>query len=306
MHLVLGLLAGSLNSLAGVSTGALAAAVLLHLGKIAAEARSWHWIVSHAHDHRVRFRTTLAAFVGSIGANVALPGRVGDAYRVGVVRRRVPDSSVVTITSTIGLETALEIGFGLVVVAVVLLGGGTPVPTLPADSIALAVVAVAALVAVTLGLRYREQARRLAARALRGFAVVRSPRAFVARVLSWKLLAWGFRLGSVYAFLVAFHLPASGQMVLGVVAAQSVAAILPLLPGNAGTQQAALLVALAGSASAASVLGFGVGMQAATAVADVVIGLAAIAIVAGPVGRRRRANRPHGGGMAAGMLLEKQ
>ncbi len=64
------------------------------------------------------------------------------------------------------------------------------------------------------------------------------------------------------------------------VAAQNVAASLPLLPGNAGTQQAAIGLALAGTAGAASLLGFGVGMQAATAVADVLVGIAAVALVA--------------------------
>ena len=60
----------------------------------------------------VRFRTTLGAFVSSIGANAVLPARVGEALRVGIVRRRVPGSSVVTIAATIVLETAIEVAFG--------------------------------------------------------------------------------------------------------------------------------------------------------------------------------------------------
>ena len=94
------------------------------------------------------------------------------------------------------------------------------------------------------------------------------------------LVAWSLRLGSVYAFLVAFHVPAAPWTALAVVAAQNVAASVPLLPGNAGTQQAAIGVALAGSASAAALLGFGVGMQAATTIADLVLGAAALAVVA--------------------------
>jgi uncharacterized membrane protein YbhN (UPF0104 family) len=113
-----------------------------------------------------------------------------------------------------------------------------------------------------------------------GFAILRSPGAFVARVLPWKLLAWTLRLGTVYAFLLAFHVPAAPWTALVVVAAQNVAAAMPLLPGNAGTQQAAIGVALAGSASAAGVLAFGVGMQAATAIADVALGTAALVLVA--------------------------
>ena len=124
----------------------------------------------------------------------------------------------------------------------------------------------------------------------RGFAIVTSPRSFVSGVLSWKLDAWTLRLGTVYAFLVAFHVPAAPWTAVVVVAAQNVAAAVPLLPGNAGTQQAAIGVALAGSASAGDVLGFGLGMQASTAIADIVLGAAALALVAGR-GRSRSALR---------------
>lgn len=289
MQGLLTILAGAWQSLAGVSLVALALAVALHVGKLAAEARAWHWIVSHAHGRQqVRFRTTLGAFVGAIGANAILPARVGEALRVGVVRRHVPGSSIVTIAATVVLETAIEVVFGVAVIATVVLtgrslGSGSAVPTisgLAAHPIALGVGASLALAAILLGLVYRRRARALLARMAEGFAIVRSPRAFVARVLSWKLVAWTFRFGSVYAFLVAFHMPAAPWTALAVVAAQNVAASIPLLPGNAGTQQAAIGVALAGSASAAGLLGFGVGMQAATAIADVVLGAAALSLVA--------------------------
>jgi uncharacterized membrane protein YbhN (UPF0104 family) len=147
-------------------------------------------------------------------------------------------------------------------------------------SVVLTVVACLASAAFVLGLVYRQRARALLARMARGFSIIRSPRAFVARVLSWKLVAWALRLGAVYAFLLAFHVPAAPWTALAVVAAQNVAGSLPLLPGNAGTQQAAIGVALAGTASATALLGFGVGMQVATAIADLILGAAALALVA--------------------------
>ena len=290
MHGAEAMLAGAVHSLAGVSFTMLALAVGLHVGKLGAEARAWHGIVRHAHASRpVRFRTTLGAFVGSIGANAVLPARVGEALRVGVVRRNVPGSNVVTIAATIVLETAIEVAFGAaVIVAVVLAGrsfgpGDNPawdVRVLTAHPLALAGIACLGLVVLALGLVQRKRVGALFARMAEGFAVVRSPRAFVVHVLSWKLVAWSLRLGSVYAFLVAFHVPAAPWTALAVVAAQNVAASVPLLPGNAGTQQAAIGVALAGSASAAALLGFGVGMQAATTIADLVLGAAALTVVA--------------------------
>jgi uncharacterized membrane protein YbhN (UPF0104 family) len=284
------ILGGTWHSLASVSATALGVAVALHVGKLFAEARAWHSIVSHAHvPQQVRFRTTCGAFVGSIGANAVLPARVGEALRVGVVRRHVPGSSVVTIAATIVLETGIEGAFGVAVIAAVMFGGrsftasgplSAPVPGLVAHPAVPAVLACFAVTSVALGFVFRERARPLVSRMAAGFSIVRSPRRFAAGVLSWKLVAWTLRLGAVYAFLVAFHVPAAPWTALVVVAAQNVAGSVPLLPGNAGTQQAAIGIALAGSASASSLLGFGVGMQAATAAADLVIGVSALALVA--------------------------
>lgn len=287
---VLSTAAGAWNGLVGVSLGALVVAVGLHVAKIVAEARAWHWIVSHAHTpQEVRFRTTCGAFLGGIGAGVVLPARVGEALRIGVLKRRLPGSSVVTIVATIVLETGVEAAFGVAVIAAAVLGGqalgrggahGAALPQLLAQPAALVVLSGLAAAGVVVGLFLRARARRFLTRMADGFSIVRSPRLFVARVLSWKLVAWALRLGSVYAFLLAFHVPATAWTALVVVAAQNVAASIPLLPGNAGTQQAAIGLALAGSAGAASLLGFGVGMQAATSVADLALGAVAFALVA--------------------------
>jgi uncharacterized membrane protein YbhN (UPF0104 family) len=152
-------------------------------------------------------------------------------------------------------------------------------PSVPGP-VALAVAGAVLVTGAAVALACRTRARPFLARLGLGFAVVRSPRAFVTGVLSWKAVAWTLRLGSVYAFLLAFHVPAAPWTALVVVAAQNVAGSVPLLPGNAGTQQAAIGVALAGTASAAALLGFGVGMQASTAAADLVLGAVAVGFVA--------------------------
>jgi glycosyltransferase 2 family protein len=289
MHGLMGIAAGTLSSLAGVSVAALAVAVALHLAKLAAEARAWHGIVRHTHAGRgVSFRTTLGAFVGAIGANAILPARVGEALRVGVVRKELPGSSVITIAATIVLETAIEAAFGFVVVVAAFVAGGSvasggvtgAIAAVAARPVALVAIGLLASAAACAAIVFRRHVRSVVARMADGFAIVRSPRAFAGGVMTWKLVAWSLRLACVYAFLVAFHVPAAPWTAVVVVAAQNVAASLPLLPGNAGTQQAAIGLALAGTAGAASLLGFGVGMQATTAVADVAVGAAALALVA--------------------------
>ncbi len=289
MHAVHAIAVGTWSSLAGVSVELLAVALALHLAKLVAEARAWHAIVRHAHaGSDVSFRTTLGAFVGAIGANAILPARVGEALRVGVVRRELAGSSVITIVATIVLETAIEAVFGVAAVVAVLVGGGSiaaggvtgALAAIAAHPVVLAALGLLLGAAASAAIPFRRHIRSVASRMAEGFSIVRSPRAFATGVMSWKLVAWCLRLACVYAFLVAFHVPAAPWTAVVVVAAQNVAASLPLLPGNAGTQQAAIGLALAGSAGTATLLGFGVGMQASTGAADVAIGIVALALVA--------------------------
>ena len=289
MHGVAVILAGVGHSLAGVSFAALAIAVALHVGKLSAEARSWHWIVRYAHDSSdVRFRTTWAAFASSIGANAVLPARVGEALRVGVVRRHVPGSSVVTVVATIVLETVIELAFAAAVIIAVVLGG----QSLGSNGRAPAL----------LGLP-RTQWPSVPSRAssLRAWR----PGSCSGRVRGYFSAAWrrgsrscarlgrssaGFSRGSwspgrcASAACMRFSSPSTFPRRPGACSSSSrprtSPASVPLLPGNAGTQQAAIGVALAGSASVAGVLGFGVGMQAATAITDLVLGAAALFLVA--------------------------
>ncbi len=286
MHAILDLTVGAAHTLAGASLAALAVAVALHLGKVAAEARSWHGIVSHAYPAgRVRFRTTFGAFAGAIGANAVLPARVGDALRLGIMRRRVTGSTVATIGATIVLETAIEVVFGLGVIAAVLVAGrsvgvvGSPTAVLHSHPIALGTVGVSAIVVGLVGWFMRRRLAGVTAAMAQGMSVVRRPQQLLRGVMTWKILAWTLRFGAVYCFLVAFHLSGGLWVVLLVIAAQNLAGLLPLLPGSAGTQQAALALALAGTVSAAAVVGFGVGMQVATTLADVAIGVVAVALI---------------------------
>jgi uncharacterized membrane protein YbhN (UPF0104 family) len=283
---ILALAVGAAHTLGGASLGVLMVALALHLGKVAAEARSWHAIVSSAHPAgRVRFRTTLGAFAGAIGANAVLPARVGEALRLGIMRRRVSGATVATIAGTIVLETAIEVVFGLGVISVVLIAGrsvgpvSSPIAVVLSHPVALAAIGAGAVVLGIIGWVLRQRLARITASMAQGMSVVRSPGQLLRGVMAWKLLAWTFRFAAVYCFLLAFHLGGGLWVVLLVVAAQNLAGLLPLAPGSAGTQQAALAFALAGTVSAAAVVGFGVGMQLATALADVVIGVVAVALV---------------------------
>jgi uncharacterized membrane protein YbhN (UPF0104 family) len=287
MQPIVSFLTHAVDGLLGVSFGALAVAILLHFVKVAAEARSWHAIVAHAYRH-VRFRVTFGAFAGAIGANAFLPGKIGEALRLVIVRRQTRDSCSSTIAATMLLETAIDAAFSVAIVCTILVAGtslgafGSPVADIHGfvenrPLLAASVLTVAGSTVVTI--RLRAHIGRILADMAKGFAIVRTSR-LVHPVLTWKFAAWVLRLATVYWFLVAFHMDATPWTVLAVVAAQMMASLVPILPGNAGAQQAALVVALSGTASAATVVGFGIGMQAATGFADILLGMLAVGLVA--------------------------
>ena len=230
--------AGALSSLTRMSPWLLGVASVLHVAKMTAEARAWHGIVGPSHAGApIPFRTTLGAFLGAIGANALLPARVGEAFRLGIVRRYANGASLAAMGGTVVLETLLELGFAT-------LGDrhgarrwplgrharqpgrhGRHASGVPAAVGALLV--AAALLCAVLRRRIAPVIRELA----RGFAVLRHPHA-LGRVIGWKVVAWALRIGMVATFLLAFGLPATFWTVALVLAAQNAAALLPLTPGK--------------------------------------------------------------------------
>jgi uncharacterized membrane protein YbhN (UPF0104 family) len=286
-----------LEKFGGVSLGAFALALLLHVAKLIARARGWHNIVRAAYpESPLRFRDALGAFFVGAGVDSFVPARVGELLRVELVRRRAPESTFPGLVSTLFAEYVLDVILTVVVVGLVVAFGPIPqgssliLGPLARHSLILPAVAVVGLVVLLIvGRRLRPGLRPLLAEARRGLAVLTSPSYYLGRVAGWQVLGWVLRIASVYWFLVAFGVPASIGTAALVVAVQLAAGAIPLTPGGAGSQQAMLIVALSAS-TAATVLAFGIGMQAATVLTNIVLGAVSLLWMTGSV--RWRALRP--------------
>jgi len=286
-----------LEKFGGVSLGAFALALVLHVCKLCARARGWHNIVRAAYpDSPLRFRDALGAFFVGAGVDSFVPARAGELLRVELVRRRMPDAKFPGLVSTLFAEYVLDVILTVVVVALVVAFG--PIPQGPSlilgpmarHSLLVPAVAVAAVAVVALVcLRLRPNLRPLLGEIRRGLAVLRSPSYYLRRVAGWQVLGWVLRISSVYCFLVAFGVPATVGTAALVVAVQLAAGAVPVTPGGAGSQQAMLIVALSAT-TAATVLAFGIGMQAATVITNIVLGAVSLLLMTGSV--RWRALRP--------------
>ena len=77
-----------------------------------------------------------------------------------------------------------------------------------------------------------------------------------------------------------------------VVIATGLAGVIPFLPGGVGAQQAMLVYALRKTASAASVIAFGVGLQVGVTLINLAVGMLALMITFRTLALRGAARRP--------------
>jgi uncharacterized protein (TIRG00374 family) len=114
-----------------------------------------------------------------------------------------------------------------------------------------------------------------------GFAILLDRRRFLLGVILPQAISWVFRLATLYFFLEAFGVHASIHNALLVQVVDSLATLFPATPGGAGTKQGLIVYLFRGQAISKSLLlAFSVGMNIAITVINLLMGLAAIGLMA--------------------------
>jgi uncharacterized membrane protein YbhN (UPF0104 family) len=296
------------SQIAAVSFGPLALAILLHVLKLALRVRAWQNILRASYpEATVPYRGIFGSYVAGVGVNSIAPARGGDLVKLYLAKRRVEDSTYPTLASSLVVETIFDfvVATALLLWALKLgiLPGVPDLPRLPAfdwtfviehPELAALLGGVLLFGAVLLVGWASRHVNALRAKLARGFAVLHDRRAFVRDVISWQAASWLARIGSVWFFLEAFHIDATAETAVAVLVVQSLSTLLPFTPGGAGAQQAVLVFALAGTASATAILSFSVGMQLTTVAVNVVLGFGAIAVMLRTLSWRRHVESERG------------
>jgi uncharacterized membrane protein YbhN (UPF0104 family) len=289
------------DHLAAVRWDALAIALAFHALKAVIRTFAWRNILRAAFPGaRVRRRTVVGAYLAGVGVNSIAPARAGDAVKLYIARHGIEGSNYATLTSSLAVETLFDFVVGLILFLWALQLGVLPsldvLPRLPnvdwtwilrhprLGFVFGFVLALLALAGATWLARHISEFRR---RLVRGFAILGDRRRYVTEVVSWQALAWVFRFLSVWWFLKAFNVPATLENALLVLVVQTLATLLPLSPGGAGTQQGLTAYILRGKASTTALLSFSVGMNIATTALNVVLGFGAILLTLRTVRWRR-------------------
>ena len=228
------------EAISGGAVGWLLPALCIHI--TAQVCRSFGWY--HALDASwpgVSRRRAAAWYVAGAGLSGLLSGRGGDAVRLALAKRELPDASWPALVGTAVVEVTAQ-GVASLAIALVAIGIGVhalPVPALPLVAAGLAAV----LVIVLVGARARS-VRRLFGEFVRGFAAVRHPRRYASRILGWELAAKLLRLGAVACFLQAFALPVTLPVIVTVALLYGSGNVLPIPGAGTAASAGALLVAV--------------------------------------------------------------
>ena len=283
------------DHLAAVRWEFLALARALHLAKLVLRSLAWRAILTAAYPaQRPKLRSAFGAYVAGVGVNSVAPARAGDVIKLYLIKHRIPEASYATLTPTLVVETLLDfvVGIGLIVWALSL--GVLPTHQayshLPSvdwgffvrhekwTAIGLLALLAAALIAFIVFLEKGEAFR---ARVGRGFAILRTPRRFLLRVVLPQALSWVLRIAALYYFLRAFGVNATVHNAMLAQVVDSLSTLFPATPGGAGTKQGLIVVLFAGEAvSKTALLAFSVGMNIAIVAFNLILGAIALFVMA--------------------------
>jgi uncharacterized protein (TIRG00374 family) len=211
--------------------------------------------------------------------NGVLPLRLGEVARAFLASRAQPSVTIPRALSTIVVERLLDL---LSVIGLVALGASTSLPPeLRAAALAGAPLALGGLIVLVLlaanqrfSLRLldallgalpaleRFPIRHITQDIFAGVATLAKPVIFL-RVVGWTIISWVLSVAAGWVLMFAFWETASWSASLLMIAAASLAIALPAVPGNVGTYEAAIVLALSPSA-------YGQPLETATAFAVIV------------------------------------
>lgn len=283
------------HHLAAVHWQYLGYAIACHVVKLLFRAGAWRAIVNAAYpDTRLRFRSAFGAYIAGVGVNSIVPARGGDVVKLYLVRHRVPGSSYATLTPTLIVETMFDFVTAGALILWALTAGVLPthqlysrIPTvdwkffLRHERVTAIVLAVLLILAAIFFFRVRRRVDEFRLHVRQGFAILEDRPRFLRRVILPQAISWVFRIASLYFFLKAFGVTANIHNALLAQVVDSLATLFPATPGGAGTKQGLTEFLFRGrGVSHTLLLAFSVGMNIAIVVANLLMGLVAIGLMA--------------------------
>jgi uncharacterized membrane protein YbhN (UPF0104 family) len=294
------------EQLAAVKFTALGLAVVAHILKTMCTSRAWRNTIAAAYpDEPVPWRGIWAAYLAGVGVNAIVPVRAGDAVRLYLTHRAVPDSTYTTLASTVLVLSFFDMGMALLIFLYALTLGVLPavgsLGKLPGFDFGFFVANpefsfVLFLVLLIFGVIgffwLRLHVAEFKQRVRQGFAVLGDRTRYLREVALWQAGDWMLRFVAIWFFLDAFGIQQSLRNVLLVQVTQSLATLVPISPGGIGTEQAFIVYVFNGTGiGRATLLAFSVGMKLTLITTNVILGFGALFLTLGHVDWRSLAGK---------------
>ena len=283
------------HHLAAVKWEFLAYAIACHVIKLLFRAGAWRAILAAAYpEAEPKFRSVFGAYMAGVGVNSVVPARGGDVVKLYLVKQRMPGASYATLTPTLIVETLFDFVTAGAIIVWAMASGVLPthqfysrIPSvdwkffLRHESFTAILLGVLMLAAVVGYFWVRLRVDRFRERVRRGFAILDDRPRFLRSVIAPQSISWIFRIASLYFFLKAFGVHASIHNALLAQVVDSLATLFPATPGGAGTKQGLTeFLFRRRGVSHTLLLAFSVGMNIAIVIVNLLLGLAAIALMA--------------------------
>jgi hypothetical protein len=231
---------GLADAVSDAHVGWLLAAVGLHVAGQLSRGFAWAGVLRAAWRD-VPPRRACAWYVCGAGLTGVLSARGGDAVRMGLAKRELPEATWPALAGTLAAEGSFELVSG---VALALVALGVGVDGVHAPSPWVTGVALAATAAIGVLAFRSPRLRRITSEVGRGMAALRKPRHYACRVLPWQASGRLLRLASLGCFLYAFGLPAGPVVVIAATVVQGSGRWLPIPGAGTAAAAAALLATL--------------------------------------------------------------
>ena len=278
------------EQLADVKFTALALAIVAHLLKTMCTSRAWRNTIAASYpEEPVRWVSIYASYLAGVGVNAIIPARSGDAVRVFLAKRSVPDSTYVTVAATLLVLTLFDFLMASSLVIWAAASGYLPGQDVLGPSFDfgwvvrnpatfLKGIGVVLLILLVIILWFAEQIGDFRRRLAQGFSILKDRQAYLRGVILWQVADWLLRFAAVLFFLHAFGLPGTVHNALLVQVSAALASLLPISPSGIGTEQAFLLYLFGGQIGGAALVTFSVGMRVTLIAVNMALGFATILV----------------------------
>ncbi len=313
MGAVLHAIAVFFDELTSIGWGALGLAICAHIVKTACTSRAWWNVLRAAYpDERPRWRSIYGSYVSGVGVNAVIPARGGDAVRLVLAHRSIPNSGYTTLASSLLVMSIFDSVAALLIFAYALTLGVLPnldaLPALPGfdfgwalDHGAFSLVSgISLVILAVIGFFWlRHKIRDFKERVRQGLTVLSDRGRYLRHVATWQAADWSLRFVAIWFFLGAFGIDQTLKNVFLVQVTQSMATLVPISPGGIGTEQAFIVYVFRGAAPRSALLAFSVGMKLTLITVNAIVGFAALFLMLGTTNWRAHVGRGSSPGGAA-------